>query len=70
MENNKIKYVKDGIYIGNLSTNSVNVSNFRIYYISSSNGEAIKVELNLEVKPHLSDNVISKNFYTTIQLRE
>lgn len=70
LENNKIKYMRDGVYFGNLSTNSVTVSNFKIYYITASSSEAIKVELNLEVTPHLNSSAISKNFYTTIQLRE
>ncbi len=70
LNNNKIKYKKDGVDFGNLSTNAVTVSNFKIYYINSSTTEAIKVELNLEVTPHLHSAVISKNFYTTIQLRE
>ncbi len=70
LSNNKIKYMKDGVDFGNLSTNSVTVSNFKIYYINSSSTEAIKVELNLEVTPHLHPTTISKNFYTTIQLRE
>ncbi len=67
---NKVKYMKDGADLGNLSTNNVTVSNFKIYYITASSSEAIKVELNLEVTPHLNSAVISKNFYTTIQLRE
>ena len=70
LEDSKIKYMKDGIYLGNLSTNSVNVSNFKIFYINSSSTESIKVEMNLEVTPHLSSSTISKNFYTTIQLRQ
>ncbi len=70
LENNKIKYMKDGVYFGNLSTNNVAVSNFKIYYINASSTEAIKVELNLEIIPHLNTLPISKNFYTTIQLRE
>ena len=67
---NKVKYMKDGVLLGNLSTNNVSVQNFKIYYISASSSEAIKVELNLEVTPHLNSTAISKNFYTTIQLRE
>jgi len=70
LENNKVKYTKDGILIGNLSTNSVTVSNFRIQYINASSTEAIKVDLNLEITPHLQSTPISKNFYTTILLRE
>ena len=70
LSNNKVKYMKDGVGFGNLSTDSVTVSNFKIYYINSSSTEAIKVELNLEVTPHLHTATISKNFYTTIQLRE
>lgn len=70
LNSGKIKYRKDGVDFGNLSTNSVTVSNFKIYYISGTTTEAIKVELNLEVTPHLNSSTISKNFYTTIQLRE
>ena len=68
--NGKVKYMKDGVDFGNLSTNSVTVSNFKLYYINASSTEAIKVELNLEVTPHLHQATISKNFYTTILLRE
>lgn len=70
VNNGKVKYMKDGVDFGNLSTNSVTVSNFKIYYINSSSTEAIKVELNLEITPHLHPTAISKNFYTTILLRE
>lgn len=66
----KIKYMKNGVDFGNLSTNSVTVQNFKIYYITGTSTEAIKVELNLEVTPHLNPTTISKNFYTTILLRE
>ena len=70
LSNNKIKYMKDGVDFGNISTNAVIVSNFKIYYISASSTEAIKVELTLDTLPHLNSNLISKNFYTTILLRE
>lgn len=70
LNDGKIKYDKDGNYVGNLSTNNVNVSKFNIYYISSTTTEAIKVELSLDSSPHLSLKNYSKNFYTTIQLRE
>lgn len=70
LNNNKIKYMKDNVDIGNISTNSVNASNFRIFYINSSSTEAIKVELTLDTIPRLSSGSISKKFYTTIQLRE
>lgn len=70
LNNNKVKYMKDGVDFGNISTNAVNVSNFKIYYIPASSTEAIKVELTLDTIPHLNTNSISKNFYTTIQLRE
>lgn len=70
LNNNKLKYMKDGVDFGNISTNAVNVSNFKIYYISSSSTEAIKVEMTLDTIPHLNSTNISKNFYTTIQLRE
>ncbi len=62
--------MKDGVDFANLSTNNITVSNFKIYYISASSTEAIKVELNLETTPHLYGSTISKNFYTTILLRE
>ena len=70
LNNNKLKYMKDGVDVGNISTNSVNVSNFKIFYINSSSTEAIKLELTLDTTPRLSTSLISKNFYTTIQLRE
>jgi type II secretory pathway pseudopilin PulG len=70
LNNNKVKYMKDGVDFGNISTNDVNVSNFRIFYINSSSTEAIKVELTLDTIPHLNSTSIYKNFYTTIQLRE
>ena len=70
LNNGKVTYMKNGVDFGNLSTNNITVSNFKIYYISASSTEAIKVELNLEVTPHLHSATISKNFYTTILLRE
>ena len=66
----KLKYKKDGVDFGNLSTNNVTVSNFKIYYISATSTEAIKVELGIDITPHLNSTTITKNFYTTIQLRE
>jgi hypothetical protein len=68
LEEGKIKYNIDGVYFGNLSTKNVNISNFRIYYINATSTEAIKVELGVESNPHLNQSIISKNFYTTIQL--
>ena len=70
VNNGKVKYMKNGVDFGNLSTNDITVSNFKIYYINASSTEAIKVELNLEVTPHLYSATISKNFYVTILLRE
>jgi type II secretory pathway pseudopilin PulG len=70
LDNNKLKYMKDGIDFGNISTNSVNVSNFKIFYINSSSTEAIKVELTIDTIAQSNSNPISKNFYTTILLRE
>ncbi len=70
LDSNKIKYMQNGVVLGNLSTNAVKVSSFRVYYISASSSEAIKVEMNLEVSPRFASSTISKNFYTTIQLRE
>jgi len=64
LEDNKIKYMQDGNFVDNLSTKSVTVNNFKIYYISSTSTEAIRVELGLNIKS------LYKNFYTTIQLRE
>jgi type II secretory pathway pseudopilin PulG len=70
LNNSKIKYMKDGVDVGNISTNAVNISNFRIYYISASSTEAVKVELTIDTIPRLNSSQISKNFYTTILLRE
>lgn len=60
----KVKYMKNGVDFGNLSTNAVTVSNFKINYISATSSEAVKVEMTLD------NPIATKNFYTTIQLRE
>lgn len=70
LENNKIKYMQDGVYFGNLSTNSVNVSSFKVFYINASSSEAVKVELDLSANANPGINTIYKKFYTTIQLRD
>lgn len=70
LENNKIKYMQDGVYFGNLSTNSVAVSSFKIFYINASSSEAIKVELDLSANANPGISPIYKKFYTTIQLRD
>ncbi len=70
LENNKIKYMQDSVYFGNLSTNSVTVSSFKIFYINASSSEAIKVELDLSANANPGINPIYKKFYTTIQLRD
>jgi type II secretory pathway pseudopilin PulG len=68
LENGKMNYYKNGVYFGNLSTKNVNISNFKINYITGTTTEALKVELSIESNPHLNSSIISKNFYTTIQL--
>lgn len=70
LEDGRVKYDRDAVYFGNLSTDNINVSNFKIYYINGTTTEAIRVELNIESKPHLNSSTISKNFYTTIQLHQ
>ena len=67
---NKIRYAQNGVDIGNLSTSEVSISNFKIYYIGASSTEALKVELGIDSISHLNSTTTSKNFYTTIQLRE
>jgi type II secretory pathway pseudopilin PulG len=70
LNENRLKYDKNGVYFGDLSTKKVQVSNFKIYYITGTTTEAIKVELGIESKPNLNSSIISKNFYTTIQLHQ
>lgn len=70
LEDGKVKYDRDNIYFGNLSTNNAKISNFKIDYINGTTTEAIKVELSVESTPHLNSSTISKNFYTTIQLHQ
>lgn len=70
LEENKIKYMKNGFYFSNLSTKNIIVDNFKLYYINATNTEAIRLELGLRSKAHLNSDFINKNFYTTIQLRE
>lgn len=69
LDENKIKYYKNENYIGNISTKNVSVNDFKIYYISSTSTEAIRVDLGFSIQPHLSEEIINKNFHTTIQLR-
>lgn len=69
LENKKLKYSIDSVFIGNLSTNSVQVESFKVYYIQASSTEAVKIELQIQAQPRYS-SIISKNFYSTIQLRE
>ncbi len=64
LENNRIKYMKDGKLIDNLSNKNVSVNNFKIFYINSTTTEAIKIELGINTE------LVYKNFYTTIQLRD
>ncbi len=70
LENEKIKYMQNGILLGNLSNKEIRVDNFKLYYFTVNGYEAIKIELNLKTNPHLASTTISKNFYTTIQARE
>lgn len=70
MENEAIKYMQNGILLGNLSNKEIKVDNFKLYYFTINGYDAIKIELNLKTNPHLASTTISKNFYTTIHSRE
>lgn len=64
-----VKYSKNGVFVGDLTQPGVVVNSFTMYYINGTSTQAIKVELNLQATPRYSTSTISKNFYTTVQLR-
>ena len=64
-----IKLAKNGVYIGDLTQSGVVVNSFTAYYINGTSTQAIKIELNLQATPRYGASTISKNFYTTVQLR-
>jgi hypothetical protein len=61
---------KNGAYLGDLSQTGVVVNSFIVRYINGTSTQAIKVELNLQATPRYGLSAISKNFYTTVQLRD
>lgn len=64
-----VKYSKNGVFLGDLTQPGVVVNSFTAYYINGTSTQAVKIELNLQATPRYSTSTISKNFYTTVQLR-
>lgn len=64
-----IKYSKNGVFLGDLTQPSVVVNSFTAYYINGTSTQAVKIELNLQATPRYGTSTLSKNFYTTVQLR-
>ncbi len=69
-ENNTVKVSREATYLGALSLPTVTVGSFTARYINGTSTQAIKLEMNLNVTPHFGTTTISKNFYTTVQLRD
>ncbi len=65
-----LKVSKNGVYLGDLSQPGVVVNSFIARYINGTSTQAIKIELNLQATPRYGVPPISKNFYTTVQLRD
>lgn len=61
---------KNGVYLGNISLSTVTVNNFTIRYINGTSTQALKIELGLTGMVRNASSTISKNFYTTVQLRD
>lgn len=70
VSNGIFKVSKNGVYLGSLSQENVTVNSFIARYINTSSSKALKIELNLQASPRYGVSVISKNFYTTVQLRD
>ncbi len=64
-----IKLSKNNVFLGDLTQLGVVANSFKAYYINGTTTQAIKIELNLQATPRYSTSTISKNFYTTVQLR-
>lgn len=64
-----IKYSKNGVYLGDLTQPGVVVNSFTAHYINGTSTQAIKIELNLQATLRNETSPMSKNFYTTVQLR-
>ena len=64
-----IKLDKNGTYLGDLTQSGVIVNSFTAYYINGTSTQAVKIELNIQGTPRFGTTTISKNFYTTVQLR-
>lgn len=64
-----VKLSKNGTFIGDLTQAGVIVNSFTLYYINGTSTQAIKIELNLQANPKYGASTISRNFYTTVQLR-
>ncbi len=70
VQNGDMKVSRNGTYIGDLSVPPVDVNSFTARYINGTNTQAIKLEMILRASPRYSTTTISKNFYTTVQLRD
>lgn len=64
-----VKVSKNGIFLGDLTQRGVIVNSFTAYYINGTSTQAVKIELNLQATPRYGTSTISKNFFTTVQLR-
>jgi type II secretory pathway pseudopilin PulG len=64
-----IKLSKNGTYLGDLTQPGVFVNKFTAYEILGTSTHALKLEMNLQATPRYGTSTISKNFYTTVQLR-
>lgn len=65
-----VKLSKNGVFIGDLTQPGVIVNSFTAYYINGTSTQAVKIELNLQASPRYSTSTISKNFYSTVQVRK
>lgn len=68
--NYTVQISRDSTQLGMLSSKTVTVGSFTARHINGTSTQAIKFEMNLTITPHFGTTTISKNFYTTIQLRD
>ncbi len=70
LENENLSYYTNDNFVANLSNKNIIVNNFKLYLIQSTTTKAIRVDLGLNAKTSTHDEIVNKNFHTTIQLRK